>query len=73
MNIFRRIEQKYLITKEQHDALLKTLGDNLVKDEYFYNDIYNLYLDTPNRELIIQSMEIITRYGNSSGPGGGRH
>ena len=57
MNIFRRIEQKYLITKEQHDALLDALGDRLVKDQYFFNDIYNLYLDTPNHDLIIQSME----------------
>lgn len=57
MNIFRRIEQKYLITKEQHDALLDALGDRLVKDQYFFNDMYNLYLDTPNHDLIIQSME----------------
>ena len=57
MNIFRRIEQKYLITKEQHDALLDALDDRLVKDQYFFNDIYNLYLDTPNHDLIIQSME----------------
>ncbi len=57
MNIFRRVEQKYLITKEQHDALLEALGDRLVKDQYFYNDMYNLYLDTPNHDLIIQSME----------------
>jgi hypothetical protein len=57
MNIFRRVEQKYLISAEQHDALLKALGNKLVKDEYYYNDIYNLYLDTPNYDLIIQSME----------------
>ena len=57
MNIFRRVEQKYLITKEQHNALLAALGDRLVKDEYSYNDMYNLYLDTPNHDLIIQSME----------------
>ena len=57
MNIFRRVEQKYLITSVQHDALLKELGDKLVKDEYFYNDIYNLYLDSPDHRLIIQSIE----------------
>ena len=57
MNTLRRIEQKYLISKEQHDALLAELGSKLVKDEYFYNDTYSLYLDTPNNDLIIQSIE----------------
>ena len=33
------------------------MGDRLVKDEYFYNNMYNLYLDTLNHDLIIQSME----------------
>lgn len=57
MNIFRRVEQKYLITSAQYDALMESLGDKLVKDEYFYNDIYNLYLDAPDHRLIIQSIE----------------
>ena len=56
MNIFRRVEQKYLITFEQYNALMEALGDKLVKDEYFYNDIYNLYLDAPDHRLIIQSI-----------------
>ena len=57
MNIFRRVEQKYLITSEQYNALMEALGNKLVKDEYFYNDIYNLYLDAPDHRLIIQSIE----------------
>ena len=57
MNIFRRVEQKYLIASEQYNALMEALGDKLVKDEYFYNDIYNLYLDAPDHRLIIQSIE----------------
>ena len=57
MNIFRRVEQKYLITSKQYNALMEALGDKLVKDEYFYNDIYNLYLDAPDHRLIIQSIE----------------
>ena len=57
MNIFRRVEQKYLITSEQYNAFMEALGDKLVKDEYFYNDIYNLYLDAPDHRLIIQSIE----------------
>lgn len=57
MNIFRRVEQKYLITSAQYDALMEALGNKLVKDEYFYNDIYNLYLDAPDHRLIIQSIE----------------
>ena len=36
---------------------MEALGDKLVKDEYFYNDIYNLYLDAPDHRLIIQSIE----------------
>lgn len=57
MNIFRRVEQKYLITSEQYDALMDAIGTRLVKDEYFYNDIYNLYLDNADHRLIIQSIE----------------
>ncbi len=57
MNTFRRIEQKYLISKEQHDALLTRLDDKIVKDEYFFNDMYTMYLDTPNNDLIIQAIE----------------
>lgn len=57
MNIFRRVEQKYLITSEQYNALMDAIGARLVKDEYFYNDIYNLYLDNADHRLIIQSIE----------------
>ena len=56
-NIFQRVEEKYLITKEQKDNLLKEIGNNLEKDKYFKSSIHNIYFDTDNSDLIINSLE----------------
>lgn len=56
-NIFQRVEEKYLITKEQKDNLLKEIGNSLEKDKYFKSSIHNIYFDTDNNDLIINSLE----------------
>lgn len=55
--VFDRVEKKYLITKEQKEALLKLITKNLKKDSYFKSDVMNIYFDNDNYDLIIQSID----------------
>lgn len=55
--VFDRIEKKCLITKEQKKELLKTIKKHMKKDGYFKSEVLNLYLDTDNLDLIIQSID----------------
>jgi len=56
-NVFKRIEQKYLITKKQYDNLIKNINQNIEKDKYYKSNINNIYFDNDNNELIINSIE----------------
>lgn len=56
-NVFDRIEKKYLINKEQKKNLLKVIKDHMDQDGYFKSEVYNLYFDTDNYDLIIQSID----------------
>lgn len=55
--VFDRIEKKYLITKEDKKKLLKTIKKYMQKDNYYKSEIYNVYFDTDNYDLIIQSID----------------
>ncbi len=55
--IFNRVEKKYLITKSQQDALRDLIRNHLREDLYFHSEIYNIYFDTDNYDLIIQSID----------------
>ena len=54
---FDRIEKKCLITKEQKQHMLEVVKANMHKDSYFESEVYNIYFDTDNYDLIIQSVE----------------
>lgn len=56
-NVFKRVEKKYLISEEQKRLLLKQININLKKDEYYKSTICNIYFDTVNDDLIINSLE----------------
>lgn len=56
-NVFERVEQKYLINKKDRDRLLKKINNYIEKDKYFETTICNIYFDTINNDLIINSME----------------
>ena len=43
--IFQRVEQKYILTKEQKENLLQIVGKHLVDDEYGPSTICNIYFD----------------------------
>ena len=55
--VFDRIEKKYLITKTQKRNLLRVIKKHMNKDKYFRSEVYNLYFDTDNYDLIIQSID----------------
>ena len=55
--VFDRIEKKYLITKDEKKKLLKVIKSHMKKDDYFKSEVLNLYLDTENFDLIIQSID----------------
>ncbi len=60
--VFKRLEKKYLITKEQYEALVLTLSEHIVPDEYGKSTINNIYFDTPDYRLIRASIEKPTVY-----------
>ena len=55
--IFKRIEKKYLLTKNQYDSLLKLIKEHLIKDEFGLHTVCNIYYDTNDFSLIRKSIE----------------
>ncbi len=54
---FNRVEKKYIIDKEQQSYLQKIFETHLQKSRYFESEVYNVYFDTDNYDLIIQSID----------------
>ena len=52
-----RIEKKYLITKAKKQEMLELIKGNMEKDSYYQSDIFNLYFDNDNYDLITQSID----------------
>lgn len=55
--IFNRVEQKYLLTKDDYNNLMNDIKNYIEKDKFFVSDISNIYFDNENRNLIINSIE----------------
>ncbi len=55
--VFQRTEKKYLINKEVKELLLDRIEDNIVPDVYSNYTICNIYYDTPDYQLIRNSIE----------------
>ena len=45
VNVFQRVEQKYLLTKKQKQKLFHKIGSYLIKDDYYQSTISNIYFD----------------------------
>ena len=56
-NIFKRVEEKYLLTNEQYKKLFDNINDYIEKDKYFETTICNIYFDNNEDELIYTSMD----------------
>lgn len=55
--IFKRVEKKYRINRQQYESLICLLHNYMVKDEYGEYTICNLYYDTDQYELIRNSLD----------------
>lgn len=55
--VFKRVEKKYVLTKEQYDALTPTVNEYMCGDSYGQSTIYNIYFDTPTNTLIRASID----------------
>lgn len=55
--VFKRYEKKYMLTKEQYNALLGAMITQICPDSYGKHTICNLYFDTPDYLLIRRSLE----------------
>lgn len=55
--VFKRVEKKYLLNREQYDAVLEVIAPYMEMDEYGLSQICNVYFDTPDDELIRTSIE----------------
>lgn len=55
--VFDRVEKKYLITSAQKKKLLKTIKKYMQPDSYHKSEVYNIYFDNDNYDLIIQSID----------------
>ena len=57
VNVFQRVEQKYLLDKNIKDLFLDKINQMVEKDPYFESTICNIYFDNDDNELIINSLE----------------
>ena len=55
--IFDRIEKKCLITSKQKQHMLTAIEEHMQKDHYFESEVFNIYFDTDNYDLIIKSID----------------
>ena len=55
--VFRRKEQKYLMTAAQTEAVKEAMARNMVPDRYAFSSIRNVYYDSPDFRLIRRSLE----------------
>ncbi len=54
---FRRVEKKYIITKEQFLYIQELMKDRMIEDEHGKSKICNVYFDTKNYDLISHSIQ----------------
>ena len=54
--VFRRVETKYVLSKDKYEKLMQELNNHLEKDKHYKSTICNIYFDTDNYDLIINSI-----------------
>ena len=55
--VFRRREQKYLLTADQLQALEQLMTARMKPEKYWKSDVRNIYFDTPDGRMIRRSIE----------------
>ncbi len=54
---FRRCEKKFLMNEKQYKEFMKRINNKVNKDKFYKSTICNIYFDTDNYDLIINSIE----------------
>jgi SPX domain protein involved in polyphosphate accumulation len=57
MDIFHRIEQKYVLNKNEYEKMIKELNKYTIHDKYYESSICSVYFDDDNYDLIINSID----------------
>lgn len=57
INVFRRVEKKYLLTKDEYKLLIGQIKKFIEPDTYEYSTICNIYFDTDNYLLVNRSID----------------
>ena len=57
MEVFKRHEKKYLISKEQKKQFLEACGEGVRRNKYFKSTVMNVYFDTENDDLIVKQID----------------
>ena len=55
--VFDRIEKKYLISMAEKRELMKVIRRNMKRDHYHRSEVFNIYFDNDNYEMIAQSID----------------
>lgn len=55
--VFKRYEMKYIMTRQQKEALLGTMLQYMGLDDFGHTTIRNIYFDTDNYRLVRRSLE----------------
>lgn len=56
-SVFCRYEYKYLLTRQQHHAILDSIRSHMALDQYGHSTVFNIYYDTPSFSLIRASLD----------------
>lgn len=54
--IFKRVEKKYMLTREQYEYLIEAISPYMAPDSYGETEIRNIYFDNNDNELIETSL-----------------
>ena len=57
LQVFKRVEKKYLVSQKQYDELMDILLQHMKKDNYGEHTICNIYYDNESNELIRTSID----------------
>lgn len=57
-NIFKRVEEKYLLNSEEREKFLNQAKEYIQEDDkYFKSTVCSIYFDTDNSDFIVNSLE----------------
>ena len=56
-NVFRRVEEKYLLDKKKLNELFNRINKYIKHDKFYISTISNIYFDNKNSDLIVNSLD----------------